>query len=204
VSGPPEDMPASELWLALQHLPRPGRLVPFPGNDPTGRPLGQIFMRVLTQEELMLSASRAEGAAREMLGKAAKKEEQSIGYENLYANASAVEIVCQSCRDPADQNRPVFPGQKQARRVLTADQIAILASLYLKVQSELGPIVAHMTKEEEDAWIRRLAEGGSAFPIAALSSDMLDRLLISMASQLVAYRTDRSSAGSPQNESSSV
>ena len=60
-----------------------------------------------------------------------------------------------------------------------------------------SPDLASSRLTEYEAWVRRLAEGGKAFPFDSLSWDLRTTLVRSMASQLVDYWTAISSAGSP-------
>ena len=173
-------------------------LVDFPRKDEEGNPVGQVRIRVLTQEEQMVCTSAAEAVAREHL-KDAKREE--LGYERLFADAVTVEVLFRACRDPEDVRRTVFPSTKALRQMLTTDECAALFMHYLTAQLELGPIVSRLSNEELDAWIDRLAEGGSAFPFDLLSSDLQKTLLLYMAYQLRSLQMETSSVGSQPEES---
>lgn len=198
MSGPPKDIEPSSLWLKLSGKERPFKLVDFPRNDENGEPIGQLAIRILTQEEQMAATAAAEKLAKELL-KDGKKDE--IGYERLFTDAVCLEVLFRACRDPEDQVRSAFPSVKQIQKALTTEECAVLFSHYLTVQMELGPIVISMSDEEIEAWITRLAEGGSAFPFDLLSSDLQKIVLLSMAFQLRSSATDKSSAGSQLEES---
>jgi hypothetical protein len=197
MSKPPTDIPASALWLRLQDMPRPSKVVDFPRTKLDGTPVGQLAIWVLTQEEQMSCAAAGERFARLHL-KEGKKDE--LGYESLYSNAVCVEILWRSCRDTDDLNRPAFPSPELIRRTLTTEECTRLFEHYLTVQLELGPIVDKMSDAEVDAWIRRISEGGSAYPFDLLSSDMQKILLLTMARRLESSQTAKSSAGSPPEE----
>lgn len=201
MSGPPDDIAPSELWAALMQLPRPSKDVDFPGKDPGGNPIGKLKMVVLTQAEHMVCIAAADKVAKELI-KEAKKDEPTLAFDNLFHNAASVEVLARACRDFNDVERPAFPSPKQIRTKFTADQIGQLTRQYLQTQAELGPIVAWMTREEEDAWVAKLAEGGSVFPISFLSVEAQDRLLLSLACRLQKFLTAMSSAGSQLDESS--
>lgn len=192
MSGPSKDIAASQLWLKLQELPRPSKLVDFPRKGPNGEPIGQLRIRILTQEEQMAATAEAEGLARKHL-KEGKKDE--LGYERLFSDAVCVEVLCRACRDADDAERPAFPAPAALRQVLTTEECAKLFEHYLTVQLELGPTVATMSDEELEAWIDRLVEGGSAFPFDLLSSDLQKLLVLHMAFQLRRSQTDKSSVG---------
>lgn len=194
-------MPASTLWSKLQEMPRPHRLIDFPRTGPDGKPVGQVAMFVLTQEEQMICAAAAEKFAKEKL-KDPKKDE--IGYETLYSNASVVEILFRACKDADDTTRPAFPSPGAIRVQLTADECSALFEHYLSTQLEFGPIITQLSKEEYDAWIERIAQGGlAANPFPLLSSEMQKVLAYIMACLIVSFRNSASSAGS-QPESTST
>lgn len=197
MSGPPKDLPASQLWLKLASTERPFKVVDFPRKDSKGEPIGQLAIRVLTQEEQMICTSAAEDVTRKHL-KEAKKED--LGYERLFTDAVCVEMLYRACRDSDDPSRPAFPTPKNIREQLTTDECAKLFEHYLTVQLELGPLVTQMSEEELEAWIDRLVEGGSAVPLALLASDLQQILVLYMAYQLRSLPTDKSSATSPPEE----
>lgn len=197
MSGPPKDIPASQLWLKLQELPRPSKLVDFPRKGEDGEPVGQLAIRILTQEEQMICSIAAEKSARDHL-KEAKRDD--LGYERFYTDAVCVEVLYRACRDPEDPSRPAFPTSKQIREALTTEECAALFNHYLTIQLELGPTVISMSDAELEAWIDRLVEGGSAFPFDLLSSDLQKLVLLHMGYQLRSSQTDKSSAGSPPEE----
>jgi hypothetical protein len=194
---PPKDIPASQLWMKLQELPRPSKVVDFPRKAPDGTAIGQLSIRVLTQEEQMAAHGAAERVTQAIL-KDGNKEQ--FGYERLYADAAYVEILFRACRDLDDPNRTAFPSPKTIREVLTTEECAALFQHYLTVQLELGPVLAAMSDEEKEAWIDRLVEGGSAFPFDLLSSDLQKILLLYMGYQLRLSPKDKSSVGSPPEE----
>lgn len=200
MSLPPTNIPASQLWLALCSKERPSQIVDFPRTLPNGDPVGQLRIRVLTQEEQMAATTAAERVAREHL-KEAKRDD--LGYERLYSDAYCIETLFRACRDVDDVTRPAFPAPKQIRQTMTTEECGALFQHYLTVQLELGPTVWKMSDEEYEAWISRLAEGGSAFLFDTLSSDLQKMLLLYMAYQLRSSPTDNTSAGSQPEETTS-
>ncbi len=194
---PPSDTPPSALWLALASSERPSKVVDFPRFDLKGEAVGKLRIRILTQEEQMAAAAAAEKLAKEHL-KDGKKDE--LGYERLFSDALCIEVLFRACRDENDVKRPAFPSVKQIRQMLTTEEAATLFQHYLTVQLELGPTRIEMSDEEAEAWIDRVAEGGSAFPFDLLSSDLQRLLLLHMAFQLRSSPTDKSSAGSLPEE----
>lgn len=199
MAGPPENIEPSDLWRLLQAQPRPHRTVDFPRVGPDGQPIGQVAIWVLTQEEQMACNAEAEKVARKLL-KDGKRGD--LGYEALFNNEGAVQVVFRACRDPKDHKRPAFPGATAIRESLTADEVGMLFEHYLTVQLELGPIVASLSSEELDAWVARIAEGG-AFFFDLLSRETQKTLAISMASRLATSPTGSTSAGSLAEEAPS-
>jgi len=202
--GPPASIEASELWALITQLPRPVRVVDFPGKDPNGSPVGQVAIWPLTQEELMICAAQASRVAKELMGAVTTTDPQ-LAYEKVFQDACASEILARACRDVKDEangyKRAAFPAPREIRRRLTQDQIQILARAYLRVEAELGPVVATLSPEEEEAWIRRLAQAGNVFPIVSLSREALELLTLSLACRLRSSLTDTSSHGSPPDAS---
>ncbi len=145
-----------------------------------------------------------EGFVRRMLKSneaLAQNGEPSIGYATLFENRASEEILFRSARRAEDLARAFFPTIEEIGRRLTTDEIGVLMFEYRRVQTELGPITAKLSQEEYDAWIERLATGGSAFPLDFLSLGAQSDLLMYMAKRLWTSRTDKSSAGSPPDES---
>ena len=193
-----EEIPPSELWLALTAIPRPHRIVPFPRNIPgTNEPIGHIAVWPLTQEEQMAANGEADRFTKALMKDPQKREEANLGYHHTFTNDLAVQILWRACRDPQDLKRPIFPAPNLMRKELSTDEVGVLFASYLTVQAEVGPIVAHMSEAEIEAFILRLKEGGSAFPFDSLSWEQQRVLVSSMASRLVSCWTAMSYAGLP-------
>ncbi len=194
MSGPP-DTDASDLWVQLQALPRPHKIVDFPRVGPDGEAVGQVAMFVLTQEEQVASNAEAERFSRKLL-KDGKRGD--LGYEAIFNNEGAVQVLFRACRDANNLKKPAFPTTNAIREHLTADEVGILFEHYLTVQLELGPIVASLSQTELDAWVEKLAEGGAYF-LDLLSREMQKVLIISMAARLAKSATGSGSAGTPRD-----
>jgi hypothetical protein len=200
MAGPPESVPASDLFRLLQELPRPSEVVDFPRKLPgTDDSVGQLVMWPLSQNEQMAANAEADRFAKKILKESPKRDEASLGYDSIYANEVAVQVLYRACRDVTDPKRPMFPSPA-ALRELSADEVGALFLLYCEVQVKLGPVVSRMSEEEMEAWVVQLADGGKHVPFSLLSLDSQLRLVSFMASQIVNFSTDTSSAGSPQDE----
>jgi hypothetical protein len=207
MTTPPNDIPANVLWEQITSLPRPSRIVDFPKTDPvTGKPVAQVLMQILTQGELIAAAAETETNTKKLLKETQiKRDDQSLGYENVYANESSIQVLFRACKRPGASQWPFFPSPTAMRDKLTQDEVAVLMREYLIVQGELGPIVASMDQGDVDAWVARLGEGGSAFPLALLSSDGVNSLVMHMVSRLYTSPTDTSLPGSqPENSTPSL
>ena len=192
-----KEIEPSALWLALTQLPRPTRAIPFPRNNPeTGEPVGEIIMWPLTQEEQMASNAEADRYTKTLLKDPQKKDEANLGYNHTYQNEIAIQVLYRACRSVEDQKRPAFPSPNHMRQ-LSTDEVGVLFNQYCTVQSELGPIVAHLDDEEFEALVLRLVEGGSAFPFEYLSWEAQRTLVRTLASRLLSSWMDTCSAGRP-------
>ena len=129
-----------ELFANLLMKPRPHRFVDFPRKGADGKPVFRVGLVVLNQEEQMECVAAAEDFATERAPKT-----DSDAHRELYQNECAVEILYRSVRYPDDLERRVFPSPASIRETLTVDEIAVLFMHFTSLQSELGPIVAHMT-----------------------------------------------------------
>jgi len=86
-------------------------------------------------------------------------------------------------------------------KVLTTDEMAILQNHYHTVVLELGPVIADLTEEDQEYWIKRLQEAGrsnSSFLINSFSSEALKTLLMYTISELEKLQTSKSSSGAQQ------
>lgn len=193
----------SELFGKLLQS-KPYQIVDFPRKDPdTDLPLFEVAIMLLSQQETMAVAAAAERQARRIMkDNIPGKEEKSKGYDDVFNNASAIELLFRACRHPEDISKPLFPSKEALSDTLLPDEIAILLNHYFTVQVEFGPIVGAMTEAELDVWIKKLAEGGgsSQYFLNSFSWEAMKSLLIVMAVRSRSLETDKSSAGLPQEE----
>lgn len=193
-NGPPPNVSSIDLWTRLTQSPRPWRDVTFPrrGVDIAVRVV------VLTERELMTCRADAEKYARGLT-----KDTTGQGYREIYNNELVVQMICTAYRDPAGdslQSR-AFPSPDLARSEFTSDEFTLLFNAYCDWQTESGPLISSMTKEDMDAYLDVLAEGASRDPLARLSSAARDELLMHSASERRRSREANTSHGSPPNAS---
>lgn len=194
---PPENIDASDLWLALMELPRPHRIVPYPRSKPDGTPVGELAIWPLTQEEQMACNAEADRFTKKLLQDPQQKDQANLGYHHTYTNEVAVQVVWRACRNAKDISRPAFPSPSLLRSKLSTDEVGVLFNHYCTIAAEVGPIVASMSKAEQEGWILRLQEGGSTFPFDTLSWEAQRALVSGSASRLVSCWMDMCSAGLP-------
>lgn len=165
---PPADVPASKLFQKLQETPAPQEEIEFPREG-----FGNVWVRVLSMEQV-------ENARHLALKKLKARDLTNDGFEitkRIEGDAVAKELIAMAVfeRDGSD-DAPLYARVfRDARDVdaLKPDEIAVLFNAYLMVQDKYGPIESNVTAEDVDAWVIRLAEGGSAFPLASISSQGL-------------------------------
>lgn len=197
-----------DLWGEITAVPRPSRDVAFPRKFPDGKDR-MVAIQVLTQEEQMVCAAAAEDFARKTIlrdknAAIPKGDEARQGYDDIYKNEGAIQVLFRACRRIEDHKMPAFPSPGQMRTEFSVDEVAVLFDHYLTTQAELGPVVARMSKEEVDAFVERLMASGDRFPLDLLSPGLLKTLLVSMASRLHSLLTASSSPGSPRESDSST
>ena len=188
---PPTNIDPSDLWAQITALPRAHRVIESPLML-NGNPV-PIAMVVLTQEESQLCTVEAERFTRKMLkdGGLPKSDEMSEGYRNLYETRAAAEILYKACKKSTDLTKSFFPSVSEIAKRLTTDQIGVLMQQYILVQQEVGPIISKMTPEEFDAWVEKLATGGSAHFLGLLTSAAQNQFILSMACRLHSLQTGK-------------
>ncbi len=205
MASPSPDLPPGELWLQITRSPRPHRLVDFPRVDHvTGLPMGQIAIWILTQEESMICQKAADQHARAMLKENSPRNGEPVqGYEDLYRNEAANQVLYRACRRPNDLKYPAFPSPGEMRKHFSSDEIGVLMNHYNTIRAQLGPIIAELTMDELDEWTGRLMEGGGEYFLDLLSSGAKTALVGHLVSRLRSYATVIGSRGAPPDASSS-
>ena len=200
------NMDSAELFNLITAVPKPHKIFDFPRYDAEGKPLARIAMQILSQGESMTCQAEAEKTAKALLKDSSKPgEAPSKGYEDIFNNASAVEVIFRAARNPNDLTKPFFVNKADITRHLTSDELGILLNYYFTVQVELGPVIGSMSQDELNAWVKKLSEGGADARnfLDSFSLVALKELLMCMVYQLSSYKTDTSSPTlQPENMSS--
>ena len=199
MAGPPKDESPSELWARLSERPRPWTEFQFPGVDAAGNAFPKCKLWILTEAEMHSCRANATRVAKAMIGDA-KVGIGDIGYEEMYRNEMAVEMVALCVRVFDDPKFPAFPKAERVRQKLTTDEIAVLADAYTQFRVQSCPTLADLTPAEMEAWIVVLMEGASRAPLAALSGQAQSDLLMWCVEKIKSLSTRTSSAGSPPSE----
>jgi hypothetical protein len=193
---PPADVEPDELWATLSRRERPTMPVEFPGQYGAA-PVGELRMWPLHMNEIILAKAEGTRRARKIIVEKVSGTEHVEGYAQVLEDETRCQILYLACRRSKNVTLPVFPRVDDVRNSLTTDEAAVLLNSYAIVQAKLGPIPDFMDRATQDAWIERLKVGGSALPLALLSSDQKNDLIMYLVSQLPNSAEDKSSAGSP-------
>lgn len=205
---------SEDLWAQITAIPRPHRLVDFPRlhaetkpdgspNPEAGKPITQIAMLVLLQEETEAAAAEAEKKTRARLrgddGSLPGKDDLARGYVDVYNNAASVETLFRACKHPSDPElkKPFFRTPSDIRKYLTNDEVGVLMNSYLRVKAELSPVrIGWATDEEIEAFLVALAKAGSLHPLDGMSWGAL-MILVGYSVKRLAELLTASSSSSP-------
>lgn len=186
MSLPPNDVSARDLWLKLCETPAPSEVIDFPRKGSDGKPVGKLRIQVLSMGDHDEARLRAHAALKDR--KLTPQDLDGVTVREVYADRVARELLAMACCtvDPIKGSDgvygKVFPDAEKIGAKLTADEISVLFAAYLSIQSKYGPMESDIESPEElNAWIKRLAEGGSAVPLAQLPSQACQRLALSLA-----------------------
>ncbi len=197
--GPLEDIEPSELWLKLCEA-LPSEVVDFPRKDKDGRPIGKVRIQVLRMEDhnraRILATKSLPATVKAMgLGELDKNEMETEAIKEVLGDLIAHELLCMACHADKetgltdDNGNPIyakiFPSPAMIRSKLTADETLVLFNLYRLVQYKYGPFEKTVDNEiEVEAWIQRLKEGGSAYPLAVMPLPQLAELTFSLSEKI--------------------
>lgn len=194
MAGAPNPERSSELWQKLSQRPRPTTTVPFPVPKGEVSP-GELSLWVLTDSELMQARANADVAAKKVL--LGDVKDGDLGYRDIYNSELAVQILCLAARDPRDLELRTFISPKHLRDKLTTDEIAQLMIQYSEFRRDRGPFLTELSEAECEAWLVVLREGAKRDPLALLSGEARNDLILYLVSLLRGSPTGTTSAGSP-------
>ncbi len=191
-------MPPDELWLKLSEY-QPFEIFDFPRKGADGLPIGQVRIHVLRQEQhgmakVMAQAALHKDAARYGIAKLGKDDIDSPVIQSALGDLVAQELLAMALHSTTpmpgseQSDRPTYPflfyGAEDIRKKLSAAEVAVLFNAYILTQDKYGPFERNLSDEDIDSWVRRLSEGGSKFPLAALPWLPLVELASSLAARM--------------------
>jgi hypothetical protein len=189
---PPVDVPPSELYLKLCE-PEPSVVIDFPRYI-DGSPVGQLRVRVLEQREIDKARLDGEAAftSRGVTGEALRNPATNEVLHDTIAR-EVLALACMTAESPKGNNGSpmvdehghtiygrVFRDAKDLLR-LRPNEIALLFAAHMLVQDKFGPYEKSLDPGDLDAWVERLVEGGSEFPLLRLRSLEHQQLTLSLA-----------------------
>lgn len=190
-------------YQKLSQLPRPHEMVPFPKTLEDGTTF-EIPMWVLTAQEDYQVTAGAEKEVRKLLS-GTDIDVKSRGYNDLYNDQCAYQLLWFACRSPGDVSKPFFLSRTDIPAMLNSDEIGILLNHYYDIK--LGqPSLKNITNQQElDDWMKKIQAGGKEvnFLLNSFSLVSLKTLIFSMASQLQNSPKDNPSVSLPLNDMSS-
>lgn len=201
-AGPPADVPAGELLRKLMDSALPSEVIPWPRDGEDGKPIGQVAIRILTQDELDKCAANAERYVRNLLNSGIKDKSQGservnqAAWAELFETAKAVELLYIACRKHDDLGTPLFRTPADIREFATPNEITHVLNAYMQLQFRFGPLWRLLTEEECDEWIRMLEAGADEYPLAQLSPGQLRLLVTSLVSRYGSLAMGKFSDGS--------
>lgn len=213
MAGPPDNIHPVDLYQYLTTMPRPHRMVDLPRKAPdSDAPVAQVPIWPLREAELLAAQASAATYLHENLKLKWAENEPDLGYKEVFNNAVASEILQRAIRSSKYNedtqewepvlNIPLYKRAADLRAAMTHDEISVMFNEYLLVSRELGPIINDISKVEFEAWIKRLTEGGSRAGLPFLSLGALIDLLNFSVDLIKSLRTELSSVGSLQSNTS--
>lgn len=201
---PPKNIDPTDLWAQITQMPRAHRIIESPLVLPDGSkvPMG---IWVLTQEESQLCIMEADKWTKKMLkenGQTYRSDEKTKSYDDLFETRATMEVLFKACRKAHKVEEKFFSTVADMAKKLTTDQIGTIFREYLIVQQEIGPIIDKMEQYEFDAWVEKIAVGGSAHFLGLLTLGAQNQFIVSMACQLHNLQMDKCSLTTQPEEPS--
>ncbi len=190
---PPEDVSARDLFAILASTATPSAVVDFPRRDGAGKPVGRLRLLVLTSGQHDEARLRAQERLKQRGLRMDDLPRSELLQETL-GDSVARELLCMACVTVkrvagSTEEQPayarIFATAEDMENHCTSAELAALFNQYLLVQNKFGPVETSIeSKEEIDAWVNRLAEGGASYPLGLLSYPSLAELCLSLAQRL--------------------
>ena len=183
---PPNDVPATDLFLKLSSPIRPSEVVDFPRRDPVTRlPIGRVRIQVLNLSEYDEARIKAQYWLVEKK-RVSKDQLEGQAVKEVLGDRIAKELISMACLsvDPIQGTEETgYPRYLRHFRsadevdVLMADELEALWMTHRMIQQKYGPYEGNIeTAEQASAWMKRLVEGASALPLGQLGWHQLVEL----------------------------
>jgi hypothetical protein len=168
---PPKES-AADTFRALLEKPAPSELVEFP------RPgLPMVRLRVLNMRQINDARQRAHEAVKERIN---PEEFDTPIVREMVGDMVARELLA-AATFTEDHKRIFAVGADLD--MLRDSELAVLFTAWQMVQNKYGAHEGSLTTEEENAWVKRLAEGASAFPLSRCTWHQLVALIMSLSAR---------------------
>jgi hypothetical protein len=180
------DIPPSELFLELCE-PGPSEVIDFPRRKANGEAFAQIRIQVLDLDAHERARKNAHRALKQDGFSPDDYKDATI--QEVAGDMVARELLAMACHtakavdlgDGKETYARVFRNADDLKK-LRADEVAFLFNAYLLVQAKFGPFEKTISSPEDlNAWIKRLQEGGSEFPLLRLQLPRLVEVAFSLA-----------------------
>lgn len=187
-------------YQLLSQLPRTHEMVPFPVTLQDGTTF-EIPMWILTNQEDYQVTAGAEKEVRKLLA-GSDIDVKSRGYNDLYNDQCAYQLLWYACRSPGDVSKPFFMKREDIPAMLNSDQIGILLNHYYDIKLDQPSLKSIKNEEELSEWIKKIQAGGKDvnFLLNSFSLVSLKTLIFSMGNQLQSLQKDNISVSSRQND----
>lgn len=176
-NGPPPNTKPVELVTLLRQKPRPSKVVDAPVSGVEGTPYEQV--------RIMVPPSNVTGEAQLAAHRRMKVMMPNLEEWKTETGASILGDLCAKERlarmlygveDHGDGTYARwFASSEDVERAMSPDEVAIMFSLCMQVERELGPRLQVLQDSDVDAWIEALKVGFD--PLAYLQSPDLEVLV---------------------------
>jgi len=153
------------------------KLIKWPGDDT------EVLMRILSEHERMEAMFSAERLFK------TEKIEPTLTTADQFDTEKCVQILYRAIRDPATEE-PIATSITEFRKSITREDMRMLISEYTVFEQDCSPSPSNLSEEEFDKILRDIKKNPETLSSSNLSSSMLKKLIITLASQPVTLPKD--------------
>ena len=147
------------------------KLVPFPGTTTN------VALKILSQHDLQMAAFDTEKLFTN------SKIDLNMGTATEYDQEKATQILWRALRDPEDLVKPLCASITEFRKLLSRAEKEQLIDEYLTFEKDVSPRAETLSNEEFDKLVSDLKKKPDLTVLSSLNTQMLKRLIITLASQ---------------------